>query len=443
VKKRLYYTGSSSFENPQGLGPAGCVLQIGDKFIGIDRGLEFQGKKIKEPDEAILNGRKLHALIVTHDHADHASAIGLGEMKGILEKSAPIYASPQALRGIPLILDETFRRNICRNYFEAVSRPCGRLRVVPRGEFEILPGIRAFTFPVGHLPGAFGIIIDGVLFMGDSCEHDQLIVSGVFIPDQIPDEHLPHTIAISDNTPTAGHDYDDESAKLVAHVKKCLADGKVVIIPAFVRGRAQNVAMTLAREIGQTVYCDGSIQALFKIYDEEKWSERDRQISLNNIRFISSVDERWQLLFRGGPLVIVTPAGMGDGLARWYMDQGLENPKYEFVGVGYAVPESPMGRIYEHMESAKRGKTISLPNENGFKLEYRMRAGLARFHLSAHGGAEMMFRMCKELVERRGEKMKLIILTHGTVASKQSACLRLEPFADKIRFGNMGSIVEI
>src|SRR3989344_2321083 len=167
VKKRLYYTGSSSFENPQGLGPAGCVLQI-------------------------------------------------GEMKGILEKSAPIYASPQALRGIPLILDETFRRNICRNYFEAVSRPCGRLRVVPRGEFEILPGIRAFTFPVGHLPGAFGIIIDGVLFMGDSCEHDQLIVSGVFIPDQIPDEHLPHTIAISDNPPTAGHDYDHESAKLVA-----------------------------------------------------------------------------------------------------------------------------------------------------------------------------------------------------------------------------------
>ncbi len=462
MSERLLYLGGSSFNTKNdGLGPSSVALQIGDKAIGVDCGLEILPKgRYGLPDFSLLKseGLKLLALVLTHSHLDHTGGVGRASENGMLAQDAVIWASPQTNAILPSVLNETWSRGLGQDYYSGVNVPLDMRKNIPIGEFEILPGIRAFTGAAGHIPGALYLIVETpsgkkILFCGDDGWHEQEVVGGSSLPDDIPDLWLPDIIAMTDltNPSLTKFDYELEMGRLVRHVGESLAKKKIVVIATFAVGREQNVALALVKTDIKPVYADGSGVRMFRIFKENRWSSCDKDFSLEGVEFIEhGTAQREELLAKGGPLVIVTPAGFGDGgPIRYYLEKGLENPKFEFIATSWLLPGCTMDRLLHKVEKRKTvGRSVHLALDDEFGVNSKKRISEVRceachFHLSAHGGLGETVEMMKKIVSRRGKKLEKIVATHGTQESKRSAMDILKPFADSVISGQIGTVISL
>ena len=462
MSERLLYLGGSSFNTKNdGIGPSSVALQIGDKVIGVDCGLELLPKgRYGLPDFSLLKSgnRKFSVLVLTHIHLDHTGGVGQASENGMFAGDAIVWASPQTNAILPSALHEIWSRGLGQDYYSGVNVPLELRRDIPFGEFEILPGIRAFTGAAGHIPGALYIIIEmpsgkKILFCGDAGWHEQEVVGSSSLPDGIPDSWPPDIIAMTDltNPSLTRLDYDLEMGRLVNRVSGSLAKKKIVVIAAFAVGRTQNVALALARAGIKPIYVDGSGVQNFRIFKENRWSPNDKDFSLEGVEFIEGegrTAQREELLARGEPLVIVTPAGFGDGgPVRYYLERGLENPDFEFIATSWLLPGCTMDRLLQRVEKRKTlGRAVHLALEDEFGGNKRfpeVRCEARRFHLSAHGGLGDMVEMVKKIVSRRGKNLEMIVLTHGTQESKCLAASVLRPYADSVIFGNIGTIISL
>ena len=459
MSERLLYLGGSSLRKDDGLGPSATALQIGDKAIGVDCGLEILPKgRYGLPDFSLLKSAnlKLSALVLTHAHVDHVGGVGQASENGMFAQGAAIWASPQTNAILPSVLNETWGRGLGQDYFSGVNMPLDMRKNVPFGEFEILPGIRAFTGAAGHIPGALYIIIQTpsgkrVLFCGDNGWHEQEVVGGSSLPDGIPDSWLPDVIAMTDltNPSLTSFDYELESGRLAEHAIDGFRAGRIQIYAGFAVGRVQNLALKLVRAGIRPVHVDGSGVQNFRIFKENRWSPCDRDFSLEGVEFIEGgTAQREELLARGGPLVIVTPAGFGDGgPVRYYLERGLENPNFEFIATSWLIPGCTMERLLQKVEKrALVGRFTHLKLEDEFSGKgkwYEVRCDASRFRLTAHGGLGETVEMTRKIVSRRGKGLEKIVLTHGTQGSKREAARHLMPFSDSVVFGNIGTIVSL
>ncbi len=464
MSEKLLYIGCSSLNKNDGLGPSSVALQIGDQAIGVDCGLELlPGGRNGLPDFSLMKSEKLRfsTLVLTHGHLDHVGGVGQASENGMFASDAVIWASPQTNAILPSVLNETWSRGLGQDYYSGVNVPLELRRNIPFGEFEILPGIRAFTGAAGHIPGALYIVIQTpsgkkVLFCGDNGWHEQEVVGGSSLPDEIPDSWLPDVIAMTDltNPSLTPFDYDLEMGRLVQHVSESLAKKRIVVIAAFANGRAQNVALALAKA-GIKLYADGSSVGIFRIFKDNHWSPKDKEFSLDGIEFIEhGVAQREGLLEEGGR-VIVTPAGFGDGgPVRYYLEKGLENPNFEFIATSWLLPGCTMDKLLRRVERRKetgRATHIVLEDEYGNrKKRYKVKCGACHFHLSAHGGLGETIEMVKKIVSRRqqlfGEAKKnleAILATHGTQESKHLAMNVLRPYADSVIPVQIGTVIKL
>jgi len=457
--ERLLYLGGSSLNKNDGLGPSSVALQIGDKAIGVDCGLEIlPAGKYGLPDFSLLKSEnlKFSALILTHSHLDHIGGVGQASESGMFAENAVIWGSPQTNAILPFVLDETWSRGVGQSYYRGVNIPVGLSKNIPLGEFEILPGVRAFTGAAGHIPGALYIVIETpsgkkILFCGDNGWHEQEIVGGSTLPDGIPDSWLPDVIAMTDltNPSLTSLDYELEVGRLVRHVDESLAKKKIVIIAAFANGRAQNVALALARAGIKPVYADGSSVENFKIFKNSRWSLKDKEFSFDGVEFIENGNARREnLLTEGGPLVVVTPAGFGDGgPVRYYLEKGLGGTSFEFVATSWLMPGCTMDRLLQKVETRRKsGRLVRLALEDEFgvnKTSFEVKCEAHHFHLSAHGGLGETVEMVKKVVARRGKNLEVIVLTHGTRESKRLAVNAFRPYTDSVVYGQIGTIINL
>ncbi len=454
----LYLGGGSVSEN--GIGPSASVLEIDNTRIGVDYGLEFlPGKKYGFPDEKVLKGGKLDYLLLTHAHTDHIGSIPVGWRREVFKDNLRILATPQTKAAIWPALFETWKRvPECGGDFTSILKTEKLCEVIPFGEFELANGLKAFFGPAGHVPGAFYVVIQievngkiiNILFMGDVCWHPQEVVDGSEIPDDIPDAWLPDIIAITDLTGVAEStsDYELEESRLVEYVLKAFwEERKKIVIPAFAIARGQNVIKRIKKAGISDVYADGSIKEYFKIFEQNRWSLKDKEVTCQGINFINGHQEREALMVQNQPMVVVTTAGMADGgPVRYWLDQGLEREDFAFVGVGYATPESTLGKLYQIIEERKKDPTkkrfLKIEDErNGKVKRYKVAADLAKFRLSGHGGLGNLTQMCEKIVQRRtGKKMLAIGLTHGNRRSKAKASIFLSDYAETVYYGDPGMI---
>ena len=463
MSERLLYLGGSSFNTKNdGLGLSSVALQIGDQVIGVDCGLEILPKgRYGLPDFSLLRSGnlKLLTLILTHSHLDHIGGVGQASENGMFAQDAVIWASPQTNAILPSVLHETWSRGLGQDYYSDVNLPLDMRKNIPLGEFEILPGIRAFTGAAGHIPGALYLIIETpsgkkILFCGDNGWHEQEVVSGSFLPDDVPDSWLPDIIAMTDltNPSLTKFDYELEGDRLTNHAINSLRAGKIQFYAGFAIGRVQNLALRLVKAGIRPVYVDGSGVQNFKIFKENRWSPKDKKFSLDGVEFIEhGTAQREGLLARGGPLVIVTPAGFGDGgPIRYYLEKGLENPNFEFIATSWLLPGCTMDKLLQKVERRKetgRATHIVLEDEYGNrknrKKRHEVKCDAYRFHLSAHGGLGETVEMVKKIVSRRGKNLEKIVATHGTQESKRLAMNVFRPFADSVISGQIGTVISL
>jgi Cft2 family RNA processing exonuclease len=435
------------------------ALRIGDKAIGVDCGLEIlPGGKYGFPDFSLLKSKnlKFSSLILTHSHLDHIGGVGQASENGMFAENTVIWGSPQTNAILPLVLDETWSRGVGQSYYRGVNIPVGLSRNIPLGEFEILPGVRAFAGAAGHIPGALYVVIEmpsgkKILFCGDNGWHEQEIVGGSTLPDGIPNSWLPDVIAMTDltNPSLTSLDYNLEGGRLIGYVRESLAKRKIVIIAAFANGRAQNVALALARAGIKPVYADGSSVENFRIFKNNRWSPRDREFSFDGVEFIEKGNaQRENLLAGGGPLVVVTPAGFGDGgPVRYYLEEGLEDANFEFIATSWLMPGCTMDRLLQRVETRRKfGRPVHLALEDEFganKRTFEVKCEARHFHLSAHGGLGETVEVVKKIVARRGKNLEMVVLTHGTQESKRLAANVLRPYTDSVIYGQIGTVVNL
>jgi len=459
MSEKLIYLGGSSLNKNDGLGLSSVALQIGDKAIGVDCGLEIllEGR-YGLPDFSLLKSgnHKLSALVLTHSHLDHVGGVGQASENRMFAEGAVIWASLQTNAILPSVLHETWSRGLGQDYYSGVNVPLDMRKNIPLGEFEILPGIRAFTGAAGHIPGALYIIIETpsgkkILFCGDNGWHEQEVVGGSSSPDDIPDSWLPDVIAVTDltNPSRTKFDYDLEMGQLVNRVSESLTKKKVVVIAAFANGRAQNVALALARAGIKPLYADGSSVGTFKIFKNNRWSPKDREFSFDGVEFIEhGTAQREELLEEDGGRVIVTPAGFGDGgPIRYYLEKGLENLNFVFIATSWLLPGCTMDRLLQKVEKRKTvGRDVHLALEDKFggnKRLFNVRCEAHHFRLSAHGGLGETVEMVRKIVSRRGKDLEAIVLTHGNQESKRLAASVLRPYADSVISGQIGTVISL
>src|SRR5437762_12731026 len=73
-----------------GVGASCLAIQLADQWVVVDAGVRVDKKADLLPDLALLEGKDVRAIFVTHAHADHIGALSLVPQA---LPTAPIYAS--------------------------------------------------------------------------------------------------------------------------------------------------------------------------------------------------------------------------------------------------------------------------------------------------------------------------------------------------------------
>src|SRR3989344_4132932 len=459
----LIYLGGSSVGGNDGPGPSSTVLQIGDRALMVDCGIELlKERQYGFPDFSALalRGITVSTLVLTHAHLDHVGSVGIASEKGVFKNEGKIYGSPQTNAWLPRILDETWGRGVGNDYYRSINVVSDMLTMIPYGEFEIMPGVPAFAGAAGHVPGALYLLLklpSGkiVLFCGDNSWHDQEIVAGSQLPDDLPNRWLPDIIAVTDltNPGLTKFDYELEMQRLENHAIDSLVNHRrKIFFATFALGRGQNVVLRMAKTLARLkvetgirvpLYLDGSSVDIMRIFKEKRWSPADHEFSFEGIELISGEgrqkgEMRRDILESDEPAVVVTPAGFGDGgPIRYYLERGAGDANFEFIATSWLLPGCTMDKLLEKVqrrEATGRKMLLKLEDDrNNTVKTINIECHAQHFRLSAHGGLGETRDMVRKIVERRGgKKLEMIGLSHGSWESKQTAARVLGEYSESV-----------
>src|SRR5947209_11831456 len=146
-----------------GVGASCVAIQIADQWIVVDAGVRVDKKADPLPDLALLQGKDVRAIFVTHAHADHIGALPLLHRAF---PTTPIFTS----RGTALLMEVMLadalkimaRRAVEEMELplypeELVSSMLMQVRPIPIEEafsVAMLPGISIHASRAGHIAGA-------------------------------------------------------------------------------------------------------------------------------------------------------------------------------------------------------------------------------------------------------------------------------------------------
>ena len=392
---------------------------------------------------------------MTHAHTDHTGALpGLAPR---LPVGAKGYCTP-ATKPITQVLLKDSKKRANRDKQEgkellftpeeidAALKYLYCMEEVPRGEPKpICAGVTATWIPAGHILGAAMILIEGkresILITGDVSVTGQKTIPGMSL------SNLPYQPDVMVMESTYGNnqhkDRAGEENRLVSHIDETIEAGGKVLIPVFAIGRSQEVILILkhAMQSGQIpefpVYVDGMVRKVNGIYSRfsgELVSDLQGQSQLgedifysDDIREVSSSDERDMILSASEPCCIVASSGMlNGGASDEYAKALANNPKNLIAITGYQAKGTPGWKLLDSKdEKDSEKRTLTL---NG-KLPVPVRCVVRRYYLSAHADKNQLTELVKKVNPRR------LLLVHGDdnqsarkslAESIQKACPRVE-----------------
>src|SRR5438045_4160301 len=321
-----------------GVGATVLAIELDNQWIVVDAGVRVDRKSDPLPDLALLEGKDVRAIFVTHAHADHIGALPLVHQAF---PTVPIFASRATGLLMGVMLADALRI-MSRRAVEEMEIPLypptlvesmlNLLRPLPINEpvtVPMLPGLTVHASRAGHIAGAvsLGFVASegSVVVSGDISSTPQRTVLGAQPPPLSQTDLL---ILESTYGARLHPNRQAEEQRLAQSVAEGLAEGGHVLIPCFGLGRGQEILLLLqsAQEKGQVpafpIYVDGLVRrvcATYQLMPEALTPALQRQIRKGYLPFASSTvsfvrDERErERIMAGPPACIVSSSGMLTG----------------------------------------------------------------------------------------------------------------------------------
>ena len=233
-----------------GVGASCLAVRFGATWVVIDAGVRTgSGDADRLPDLAMLEGRHVGAIFVTHAHADHIGALPL-----LIQSfpAVPIYASTPTIRLMEVMLADALRVMARRAVEELdiplyddelVRRTLRALRPLPLAaqvSIPTVPDLRVVAHHAGHIAGALGLSLvhpDGHLTVsGDVSMTAHRTITGAVRPSLAE----PDLLVLESTYGARMHpNRRAEERRLAAAVASGIERGGHVLIPTFALGRAQ------------------------------------------------------------------------------------------------------------------------------------------------------------------------------------------------------------
>lgn len=442
---------------------ASCYLyEFGHTRVLIDCGVQpgLLGKD-SLPKLELLTDHRPDALVITHAHSDHLGAVPLLSK---LLPGLPIYTTAATARiALPMLLDaaRVGERNGAPLYSEAdVVQLLRQVTLIePHVPFEIGELILTAR-PSGHIVGAVGVLLEHrptgfrIWHTADYNSVATPTTDAAWTPpvpeavDAVVSEATYGTLELPARKKQTGD--------FIGQVRRVLEGSGRILVPTFALGRAQDVLLTLTRQLqGVPVYLDGLTRELTRLYAEmpEHLPEGVRNQLANgtdpffppSVRLVQDRREREALIHDPKPAVILASSGMlSQGVSPQYARTILQEPQSAVLIVGYQDAESAGRRLLEGRdEVALNGETVPVlcHVERFYLSAHADRLGIAQ-HLSrypsprlvlVHGegsAREAVFDlMRKERYIRRPEVGEWVALTGGLPAQIKALGKPNEPNA--------------
>lgn len=350
-----------------------CIfLQTPESRVLLDCGIDVAGEGADAYpmlDAPEFDIQKLDAIILTHAHLDHAGFIPYLYKMGY---RGPVYCTAPTRDVAALLMLDTVKIAKSENKeplydAEDVKQFVKHCITLNWEEVsDITPDVRLTLYNAGHILGSsmahlhIGNGLHNLLYTGDL----KFGRSPLLDPASTSFPRL-ETVIIEG---TYGGRQDvglpqREADELVCnYIKKTLARGGKVLMPALGSGRAQDIMVILEalmrrKELDEdtTVYLDGmlwDITAIHTAYPEYLNSSlrrlifhKDQNPFLNPMfKRVGSSKERKQVLDETGPAVIMATSGMlVGGPSVEYLRNMADNPKNSLIFTCY-LPEGSLGR---------------------------------------------------------------------------------------------------
>jgi Cft2 family RNA processing exonuclease len=416
-----------------GVGASCVAVEIANQWIVVDAGVRVDRKSDPLPDLALLEGKDVRAIFVTHAHADHIGALPLVHQAF---PTAPIFASRATGLLMEVMLADALKI-MSRRAAEEMEIPLyppelvgsmlNQLRPLPVGEtlaLPQLPGVSIHASRAGHIAGAVSFSFSGsdgtLVVSGDISSTPQRTVLGA-VPPPIP--HCDLLVLESTYGARLHPNRQGEEQRLAQAVAENIARGGHTLIPCFGLGRGQELLLVLqaAQEKGQIpdfpIYVDGLVRRVCSTYlllPEALPPVLQRQIRKGylpftgrNVSFVRDERERERIL-AGPPACILSSSGMlTGGPSVWYAKRLAAQEQAAILITGYQDEEAPGKRLLDLAE--QKNSTLDL---DGTTVPVRCR--VAKYSLSAHADGGELAAYAAALKPRR------VALVHGDEEARQA-----------------------
>ncbi len=447
------------------------LLEINGSRLLMECGL-FQGSR----EETYTRNRSfsfdpktIQAVLLSHAHIDHS-----GNLPHLVKQGfgGPIYATPATADLADIMLrdaghiQEADAEFINKKHLHGRGVPVEPLYTLADAEqinqyfqpraynqpFDVVPGLRAEFIEAGHILGSAAIRLEVqekdhrslIWFSGDIGRRGMPILRDPVLPSNVDILMMECTYGNKPHTdPMEAHREFHEV------VRRTIARGGKVIIPAFAVGRTQDLVYSLnlmvaAGELTRIPVCVDSplaVQAsqIFEhhpeCYDEETQefihTGKHPALEFNGLKYIQSVEESKALNDQKGPMIIISASGMAEvGRILHHLKNNIEDARNSILIVGWQAPNTLGRRL------ADREKTVRI-----FGEEYTVRAEVVTIGgLSAHAGQDLLMEYTLAV---KGQ-VKQIFLVHGEppAAAAFEECLHSNGF-NQVAYPNLNSSVEL
>ena len=409
---------------------ASCTLiEIEGHRILVDAGIRM-GPEQDSPLPALDAVGRVDAVLITHAHSDHTSALP------VLMRDLPdvkVYCTPPTKRITKVLLEDSANRGEPKEQEdkpplytpEEVALVLQRMEPVPWDKpVPICDGVTATWIRAGHILGAGMIYIEGerenILMTGDVSVTDQLTIPGMGMDEQLPDR--PDVMVMESTYGNRLHkDRTEQENKFAQDVAKVVAAGGKVLIPAFAVGRSQEVILILKDAIERRkipefpVYVDGMVRDINDIYSRfpnellprlEHIAECGEDIFYSDTIIPVTTNCDRDNVLSGEPCCIVASSGMlNGGRSEGYAKQLVRNPKNLIAITGYQAEGTPGRALLDQAEQNDSTDREWALKKDGTKLSVKCR--VKRYSLSAHADRNQL----TELVQR--VQPRNLFLVHG------------------------------
>lgn len=437
------------------LGAAGTVtgskflLSNGEVKVLVDAGL-FQGVKelrLKNWEPFEIDPGSLSAIVLTHAHLDHCGYIPSLVKQGFQKK---IYMTPYTAKLADIILRDSARIQVedakyaAKKGFSKHNPPLAlydeedanrAIKKFSEVQFSTRTKVAEETFvtfhPAGHILGASFVEVEffgkRILFSGDLGRQDHPLLTA---PAKIP---VGHFDAIVTESTYGDREHPDSESNLADIIKRTVARGGSILIPAFAVDRTEVILVELRKllETGQIprvpVFADSPMALRALSFYREAIAENSPEIrpavlaekqevdpfDAGQLVELPTVEDSMTVNNPTSPCIIISASGMATGgRVVHHLANMLPVEKHTVVLVGYQAMGTRGRRLLEGEQFIKmHGKQVPV------------RAEIEQINsFSVHADASELI----DWLKTSSEPPKQIFIVHGEPDSSQSLDERIK-----------------